>query len=72
MKKNKEGEQIITEAFEEHVKNNSLPFFRYEYFDLHHQCKNQKYENMNPLIVKLHPQNENFKFYVEDLSTNTV
>lgn len=72
MKENKEGEQIITEAYEEHIKQKKIACLRYEFFDLHTECKGGKYENINPIIIKLSPMNENFRFYAEETSNNLV
>ena len=64
--KGKPQEQMITEAFEQHTKMNNLVTVRYEYFDFHHACKGQKFNKVNPLINKLTPMIENFRFYAED------
>jgi len=45
---------------------------RYEYFDFHEACKNQRFDNSNTLVWKLAPLNEYFKFYAEDTSENKV
>jgi hypothetical protein len=67
MKKGKSDEQLINEEFEKHIKNSDLNWVKYDYFDFHHECKNQKYEKVNPLIRKLRGMNDNFKFYLEDI-----
>ena len=72
MTKFKKHEQMITESFESHIINNNLSNARYEYFDFHSACKNQKFDKVNPLIRKLQLMNENFRFYVEDLKDQTV
>lgn len=72
LKKDKSGESILTEAFEKHILNNDLPYVKYEYFDLHHVCKNQRFDFVNPLIEKISGMVDNFNFYAEDLRNNTV
>ncbi|EAR95552.1 endonuclease/exonuclease/phosphatase family protein (macronuclear) [Tetrahymena thermophila SB210] len=72
MKRGKPSEQLITEGFEAHVKNNNLDHVRYKFFDFHTVCKNEKYENVNPTIREMHKYNQNFLFYAEDLQNKTV
>eukprot|EP01017_Pseudomicrothorax_dubius_P025277 TRINITY_DN2710_c0_g1_i5.p1 TRINITY_DN2710_c0_g1~~TRINITY_DN2710_c0_g1_i5.p1 ORF type:complete len:702 (-),score=177.91 TRINITY_DN2710_c0_g1_i5:138-2243(-) len=62
----KSGEQMITDAFEEHVKRNDLPTLRYEFFDFHYACRNRRFDRVNPLIKKLFPVADSMKFTVED------
>ena len=72
LSKGKKDEQMITEAFESHLRGNELHDVGYEYFDFHNAVKNQKYENVNFLINKIHPALDSFGFYMEDLSKQTV
>lgn len=51
---------------------NKLPDVRYEYFDFHHACKGQKFEMVNPLVKKLQLTIENFRFFAEEVASNTV
>ena len=72
MAKNKKEEQMITEAFETHIKANKLNETGYEYFDFHHHVKNQRFENSNALIAKLFPALDSLNFTIEDLATGTI
>jgi len=72
MAKHKKEEQMITEAYEAHIKGNNLPHVRYEYFDFHAACKGQRYDKINPLLTKLQPMIENFRFYAEDTVKKTI
>ena len=63
---------MITDAYEIHLKNNNLAGVRYEFFDFHHACKGHKFFKVNPLILKVLPLVENFKFYAEDVQKKTV
>ena len=72
MAKNKPGEQMITETYESHIKNNNLANVRYEYFDFHHACKGHKFFKVNPLVLKVQPLVENFGFYAEDCQKKTI
>lgn len=40
---------------------------RYAYFDFHHECKNDKFDKVNPLIERLKPHLLNFGFYFYDI-----
>lgn len=68
MRKSLSNEQILTESFETLLKDNNLPYVKYDYYDLHHQCKGQRYDKLNDLIYKIRQMNENFKYYVEKLA----
>ena len=70
--KTKPGEQAITEAYENHLKNNNLPAYRYEFFDFHHACKGHKFYKVNPLVLKVLPLIEGFKFYAEDIQKKAI
>ncbi|EAR97726.2 endonuclease/exonuclease/phosphatase family protein (macronuclear) [Tetrahymena thermophila SB210] len=72
MAKYKPSEQLITEGYEAHIKNNNLNYVKYKYFDFHDICKNEQYEQVNPKIRELHSFNRNFLYYMEDISTRTV
>lgn len=72
MARSKPQEQMITDAYEEHVKKTNLPDIRYEYFDFHHACKGQKFEMVNPLVKKLQLVIENFRFFAEDTRNNSI
>jgi hypothetical protein len=72
MARSKEEEQMITGAYEERIKENGIPYVKYQYFDFHHACKGQKYDNVNPIIKDLQNMIENFKFYCEDTVRKTV
>jgi len=72
MAKNKKEEQMITEAFETHIKANVLNETGYEYFDFHHHVKNMKFENTNVLIDKLFPALDSLGFTVENISTGSL
>ena len=66
----KKSEQLITSSFEDHLIKNDFPHIRYQYFDFHHVCKNQKYELINPTIIKLRDQNKNFRYFLFDMIDN--
>lgn len=55
MARDKSGERIITDEYEKIIKNNELDFYKYVYFDVHKECKNQRFEKVNPLIDLLNP-----------------
>mmetsp|Transcript_5987 Transcript_5987/g.5306 ORF Transcript_5987/g.5306 Transcript_5987/m.5306 type:complete len:268 (+) Transcript_5987:649-1452(+) len=63
---------MITDGYEEHLKENGLSNVRYEFFDFHHACKGHRYDKVNPLITKLQPMIENFRFYAEDTVKKTI
>ena len=67
-------EKLVTENFETLIRRNEneIDFVRYEYFDFHNQCKHEKYEKANPLILKMVPHLQNFNFHVEDMTTRKV
>ncbi|EGR30494.1 hypothetical protein IMG5_130860, partial [Ichthyophthirius multifiliis] len=69
MKKHNENEQLVTESYEAHLKNNCLDFVRYRFFDFHTVCKDQRYEKVNPTIKELHEMSVNFGFFAEDIQT---
>ncbi len=70
--KGKPEEQAITDAYENHVKNNNLAHYRYEFFDFHHACKGHKFFKVNPLVLKVQSVVENFKFFAEDMQKKTI
>jgi SacI homology domain len=72
MAKGKKEDQMITDNYESHVQKNNLSYIRYEYFDFHHACKGQRYDKVNPLLTKLQPMIENFRFYAEDTVIKTI
>ncbi|CAD8204811.1 unnamed protein product [Paramecium octaurelia] len=75
MAKKKSAEQMVTEGFEEQVKLNSdelIGNVKYEWFDFHHECKNNDFSQSNPLVRKLMEHIKNFGFYLEDLKTKKV
>ena len=72
MSKFKKDEQPITEALEVHMKNNNLPGVKYEFFDFHEEVKGQKFERVNPMIDRLTPIMEGFKFFAQNLSSGSV
>ncbi len=72
MAKNKKEEQMITEAFESHIRANVLNETGYEYFDFHRHVGNQKFENTNPLIAKLFPALDSLNFTIENMATGTL
>lgn len=43
---------------------------RYEYFDFHEVCKNQRFDKAVLILDKLGGLNEMFGFYAENLKTN--
>lgn len=43
MAKKKSSEQMVTEGFEEQIKLNADPNVKYEWFDFHHECKNNDF-----------------------------
>ena len=72
MAKGKKHEQMITEAFEKHIKENNLNNIKYEYFDFHYACRGQNFDKVNPLLKKLQLMNENLRFYSEDTKNGSV
>ena len=66
----KKSEQLITSSFEVHLIKNDFQYIRYQYFDFHHICSNQKYELVNPTIIKLRDQNKNFRYFLFDMLDN--
>lgn len=72
MAKSKKEEQMITEAFETHIRANVLNETGYEYFDFHRHVGNQKFENTNPLIDKLFPALDSLGFTIENLQNGTL
>jgi len=66
----KKSEQLITSSFEVHLIKNDFPYIRYQFFDFHQVCKNQKYELVNPTIIKLRDQNKNFRYFLFDMIDN--
>ena len=72
MAKNKPNEQMITDRYEKHISGNQLPYVRYEFFDFHHACKGHKFFKVNPLVLKVQPLIENFKFYAEDIQKKDI
>lgn len=72
LSKGKKDEQMITEAFESHLRGNALQDVGYESFDFHHAVKNQKFENVNILIHKIYPALDSFGFAVYDLTKKTT
>ena len=72
MAKGKPQEQMITEAYESHIKLNNLQDVKYEYFDFHHACKGQRFDMVNPLVKKLQLMIENFRFFAEDTRNNSI
>ena len=72
MKKHSENEQLITESYETHLRNNNLDFVKYRFFDFHTVCKDQKYEKVNPTIHQLHHMNVNFGFFAEDIMNKSI
>lgn len=67
LSKDKPQEQSLTAAFETMIQLLKLDNVRYEFFDFHGACKNQKYDSLNQLITKLSLMNENFKFFAHDI-----
>ena len=63
---------MLTEAYEEQIKVNELQNVRYEWFDFHHECKNNVFALSNPLIRKLTAHIRNFSFFVEDQKKKEV
>ena len=72
MATHKSGEKLITDEYEKLITYNKLPFYKYVYFDVHHECANQKFEKVNPLIEKLSPQLTNFSFFLKNTDTQKV
>jgi len=64
MARDKSGESIITDEYERLIKNNTLDFYKYAYFDVHKECQNSRFEKVNPLIHHLTPQLLNFGFFM--------
>jgi len=71
MSKGKTEEQMLTEAFEIHIKNNNNPHVRYEFFDFHFHTKGNRFDKVNSLIYKISPLVERFKFYAQDVQSGT-
>ena len=53
LSRKKPHEVILTENFENFVKNSNFEFLRYEFFDFHEECKGSKFSNLNPLTRRL-------------------
>ena len=70
--KGKKEEQMLTEAFEVHINNNKQQHVRYEFFDFHFHTKGSKFEKLNALVLKFQLMLERFKFYAEDIKTQTA
>lgn len=69
MAKGKASEQMITEAFETHLRANGLNSVRYKFFDFHSACRGNKFFNVNPLVEEIQPILQNFKFHVQEMSS---
>ncbi len=67
----KSSEQMLTEAYETHIRANEFSDVKYEHFDFHGACKGNKFFNTNPTIERLTPIIQNLKFHVEDMKTGT-
>ena len=50
MCKGRKYEQIITEAYETHIKNNNLPTVKYQFFDYVQATKDKKFDRVNEFI----------------------
>ncbi|CAK76155.1 unnamed protein product (macronuclear) [Paramecium tetraurelia] len=75
MAKKKKDEQMVTQGFEEQIKANSTELnenIKYEWFDFHHECKNNDFSLSNPLIRKLMDHIQNFGFFLVELKTKKV
>jgi len=68
----KREEQLMTEVYEDLMKNNSFKRIRYEFFDYVNAIKTGKHDKVNIFIQKLRPVLENMAFYVEDLTNHQV
>ena len=72
MAKGKKEEQMITEAFETHIKSNVLQDLGYEFFDFHNAVKNQNYDKTNVLIAKLQPALESLGITVQNQEDEAI
>ncbi|CAD8156041.1 unnamed protein product [Paramecium octaurelia] len=75
MAEKKTEEQMVSKAYEEQIKLNSQELnenIKYEWFDFHHECKNNDFSLSNPLIRKLMDHIQNFGFFQLDLKTKKV
>jgi len=68
----KREEQLMTEVYEDLMRNNNFKRIRYEYFDYVNTTKTGKMDKVNIFIQKLRPVIENMAFYVEDLTNRQV
>ena len=72
MSKSRKDEQMIADAFENHLKTNVLNNVGYEYFDFHAVVQNQKYDKTNVVLYKIQPALESFGYHFENSEMTTA